>query len=391
MNLFYKISFLFFAFLIFSLNAFSKKPKSYLPGAYQMNMYLPQILGKNVALVVNHTSLINGTHLADTLLSRGVAIKKCFAPEHGFRGSADAGAHINNEVDSKTGLPIISLYGKHKKPNKEDLEGIDLVIFDIQDVGARFYTYISTLQYVLESCAENNIPLMILDRGNPNGRFTDGPVLDRKFISFVGINPIPLLHGCTIGELAKMFVGEKWLNNELNCDLKVIPAKNYRRSDQVHIPVGPSPNLPNDQAIALYPSLCLFEGTNVSVGRGTDLPFQVIGTNVPDLGDYQFTPIPKPGAMDPPLKNQLCSGFNLSNLDAQNLGFSLKYVFYFFEKSGKKESFFTSPAFFDKLAGTDQLRLQMLAGKNEAEIRESWEPDLMKFKKMRKKYLLYSN
>ncbi|MHA8066933.1 exo-beta-N-acetylmuramidase NamZ family protein [Aquirufa sp. ROCK2-A2] len=391
MKLFCKISFLLFSFLIFETNAFSNKPKVILPGSYQMNLYLPKLAGKNIALVVNHTSVINGVHLADTLLSRGVQIKKYFAPEHGFRGNADAGAHINNEVDQKTGLPIISLYGKHKKPTAEDLAGIDLVIFDIQDVGTRFYTYISTLQYVLEACAENNVPLMILDRGNPNGKFIDGPVLDRKFISFVGINPIPLLHGCTIGELANMFNGEKWLNNGVNCQLTVIPVKNYRHSDPVHISIAPSPNLPNDQAIALYPSLCLFEGTNVSVGRGTDKQFQVVGTNMSGLGDFQFTPVPKPGAMDPPLKNQVCYGFDLSTIDVRNVGLSLQYLFYFFEKSGKSESFFTSASFFDKLAGTDQLRIQMLTGKTEQEIRDSWKDDLAKYKKMRKQYLIYPN
>ncbi len=391
MKLFCKNSFLLFCIFMFSIKAYSTKPKFILPGAYQMNTYLGQMLGKNVALVVNHTSMVQTTHLADTLLSRGVIIKKYFAPEHGFRGNADAGTHINNEVDQKTGLPIVSLYGKHKKPTKEDLEGIDLLVFDIQDVGTRFYTYISTLQYVMEACAENNVPLMILDRGNPNGKYIDGPVLDRKFLSFVGINPIPLLHGCTIGELAQMFNGEKWLNNGLTCNLTVIPVKNYRHSSEVHISIAPSPNLPNDQAIALYPSLCLFEGTNVSVGRGTDLQFQVVGTNVPGLGDYQFTPVPKPGAMDPPLKNQVCYGFNLSQINAKQLGLSLKYLFYFFEQTGKKDSFFTSPSFFDKLAGTDQLRLQMLAGKTEDEIRESWKSDLDQYKKMRKKYVLYPN
>ncbi|MFM6948949.1 MAG: exo-beta-N-acetylmuramidase NamZ domain-containing protein [Aquirufa sp.] len=389
MKLFCKNSFLLFCIFILTTNVYATKGKEPQPGAYRLNAYLGQLLGKNVALVVNHTSMVNSTHLADTLLSRGVKVKKYFAPEHGFRGSADAGAHINNEVDQKTGLPIISLYGKHKKPTKEDLEGINMVVFDIQDVGTRFYTYISTLQYVMEACAENNVPLLILDRGNPNGKFIDGPVLDRKFLSFVGINPIPLLHGCTIGELAQMFNGEKWLNNGIHCDLTVILVKNYRHSDPVHISIAPSPNLPNDQAIALYPSLCLFEGTNVSVGRGTDLQFQVVGTNVPGLGDYQFTPVPKPGAMDPPLKNQVCYGFDLSKIETKNMGLNLKYLFYFFEQTGKKESFFTSPAFFDKLAGTDQLRLQMIAGKTEEEIRSSWKEALNEYKKMRKKYIIY--
>jgi uncharacterized protein YbbC (DUF1343 family) len=376
--------------LLFSLLAYTGfSQKVLIPGAAQFSAYLPSLQGKNVALVVNHTSVVGKTHLADTLLSLGVSVKKIFAPEHGFRGTADAGAHIDNEVDKKTGLALISLYGKHKKPTVEDLQGIDIVIFDIQDVGARFYTFSSTLHYVLEACAENQKPLLVLDRPNPNGHYVDGPVLEKAQVSFVGLNPIPVVHGCTLGELARMINGEGWLANGAKAALNVIPVVNYTHASPVHVAIAPSPNLPNDQSIALYPSLCLFEGTNVSVGRGTDLQFQVAGTNIAGLGDYTFTPVPKPGAMDPPLKGLTCYGYNLSTLPARSLGFSLKYLLYFYEKSGLGEKFFTSPSFFDKLAGTDSLRLAIIAGKSEKEIRDSWEPGLVQYRKMRQNYLLY--
>ena len=360
-----------------------------LPGAYLFKSYLPNLKNKRIALVVNHTSIVGETHLADTLISNGIKIQKIFAPEHGFRGAADAGTHIENSLDKKTGLPIISLYGTHKKPTPDDFKDIDLVIFDIQDVGVRFYTYSSTLHYVMEACAENKVPLLILDRPNPNGHYIDGPVLNRAFSSFVGLNPIPVVHGCTLGELAQMINGEGWLANGIKCNLKVIQVSHYQHHDVVHITIPPSPNLPNDQAIRLYPSLCLFEGTNVSVGRGTMQQFQVAGTNQSGLGEYQFMPVPLPGAMDPPLKNKDCFGFNLSQIPTRDIGFSLKYLFYFFENTSKNESFFTSPSFFDKLAGTDQLRKKMLAGETEAQIRASWQPELTIYKKMRQKYLIY--
>lgn len=376
--------------LLFSLLAFTGYSQNTLiPGSAQFETYLPSLKGKNIALVVNHTSVVGKTHLADTLLLLGVTVKKIFAPEHGFRGTADAGAHIDNEVDRKTGLSLISLYGKHKKPTPEDLQGIDVVLFDIQDVGARFYTYSSTLHYVLEACAENKVPLLVLDRPNPNGHYVDGPVLEKAQASFVGLNPIPVVHGCTLGELARMINGEGWLANGAKASLSVIPVANYTHASPVHVTIAPSPNLPNDQAIALYPSLCLFEGTNVSIGRGTDLQFQVAGTNIAGLGDYTFTPVPKPGAMDPPLKGQICYGYNLSSLPVRNIGFSLKYLFYFYQKSGLGEKFFTSPSFFDKLAGTDSLRLAIIAGRSEKEIRDSWEPELVQYRKMRQNYLLY--
>ena len=363
-----------------------------IPGAYQTETYLPELKGKSVALVVNHTSMIERTHLADSLLALGIQVKRIFAPEHGFRGTADAGAHIDNEVDSKTGLALVSLYGKHKKPSPEDLQGIDVVIFDIQDVGTRFYTYSSTLLYVQEACAENKVKLIVLDRPNPNGHYVDGPVLDPiKFASFVGLTAIPIVHGLTMGEYARMLNGEGWLAKHVVCDLRVIPVSNYTHQTPYHLPIAPSPNLPNDQAIALYPSLCLFEPTIVSVGRGTDKQFQVIGTPNPAAGKYTFTPIPTPGAMDPPLKGQLCYGIDLRHVATGHLGFSLVYLLDMFEKTGRQESFFTSPAFFDKLAGTDSLRLAMIAGKSEQEIRASWQPALNQYKEMRKRYLIYQD
>ncbi len=363
-----------------------------IPGAYHTEQYLHTLKGKQVALVVNHTSVIGKTHLADSLLSLGVQVKRIFAPEHGFRGTADAGAHIDNEVDSKTGLALVSLYGKHKKPTPEDLKGIDVVLFDIQDVGTRFYTYSSTLLYVQEACAENKVKLLVLDRPNPNGHYVDGPVLDpSRFASFVGLTAIPVVHGLTMGEYAQMLNGEGWLANKVVCDLQVIPVSSYSHKSVVHVAIAPSPNLPNDQSIGLYPSLCLLEPTIVSVGRGTNSQFQVIGTPNSASGNYTFTPVPTPGAMDPPLKGQLCYGQDLRSVPTRNLGFSLTYLIDMFEKTGRKESFFTSASFFDKLAGTDGIRLGLLAGKSEKEIRASWEPALQAYKEMRKRYLIYQD
>jgi uncharacterized protein YbbC (DUF1343 family) len=363
-----------------------------IPGAYHTDQYLRFLKGKQVALVVNHTSVIGKTHLADSLLALGVKVKRIFAPEHGFRGTADAGAHIDNEVDSKTGLALVSLYGKHKKPTPEDLKGIDIVIFDIQDVGTRFYTYSSTLFYVQEACAENKVKLLILDRPNPNGHYVDGPVLDpNRFASFVGLTAIPIVHGLTMGEYAKMLNGEKWLANQVQCDVLVVPVANYTHQRAYTVPIAPSPNLPNDQSIGLYPSLCLLEPTIVSVGRGTNTQFQVIGTPNSAAGNYTFTPVPTPGAMDPPLKGQLCYGLDLRAVNTRKLGFSLTYLIEMFEKTGRKESFFISASFFDKLAGTDSLRLQLLAGKSESEIRASWQPALKAYKEMRKRYLIYQD
>jgi uncharacterized protein YbbC (DUF1343 family) len=382
---FYKLILLLFIF--YSLPA--QQTGNPMPGAYSTRSYVYLLKNKKVALVVNHTSVILKTHLADSLLASGIQVTKIFAPEHGFRGSADAGAHVDDSIDQKTGLPIVSLYGTHKKPTQEDLKNVDMVVFDIQDVGIRFYTYSSTLHYVMEACAENKVPIMILDRANPNGHYVDGPVLDQKFASFVGLNPIPIVHGCTLGELAKMINGEGWLANHVVCDLKVIPVQNYTHDTFVHISIPPSPNLPNDQSIGLYPSLCLFEATPVSIGRGTKTQFQVAGLPVEGAGDYQFTPVPMAGAMDPPQKGKLCFGFNLTTIPVRQLGFSLKYLLYFFNKMGKSESFFSSPSFFDKLAGSDTLRKQMLAGQTETQIRASWEPALKAYSQIRLRYLLY--
>ncbi|MEY2792228.1 MAG: hypothetical protein RJA76_220 [Bacteroidota bacterium] len=378
------------AFLLgISFFSVASTPKNFTPAAAQFEQYLPLINGKKVALVVNHTSMVGRKHLLDTLVSKGIQVVKVFGPEHGFRGKADAGDHVDNETDPATGVAVVSLYGKHNKPTPEDLKGVEAVIFDIQDIGVRFYTYSSTLHLVMEACAENKVPLIVLDRANPHANEVDGPLLDRKFASFVGLNPIPLLYGCTSGELAQMINGEGWLKNGVKCQLSVIPVPNYKRKEAVHISIAPSPNLPNDQAIALYPSICLFEPTVVSVGRGTDFPFQTIGTPAKKIGDFQFTPVPKPGAMDPVMKNQLCFGYDLRQVNAQKIGFSLKYLVEFFQQSDLKEKFFTSPSFFDKLAGTDQLRMQLMNGLSESEIRKSWSTDLASYRQIRKKYLIY--
>lgn len=359
-------------------------------GAEQINIYMPMLKGKSVALVVNHTSTIGKTHLADSLLALGVNIKTIFAPEHGFRGTADAGEHVANGIDKKTGLPIVSLYGANKKPTTAQLEGIDIVIFDIQDVGARFYTYTSTMHYVMEACAEMNKAMIVLDRPNPNGHYVDGPVLDKKFASFVGLNPVPVVHGCTVGELAGMINQEGWLKNGVKANLTVVKCLNYRHSMPYVLPIAPSPNLPNLQAILLYPSICFFEGTEVSVGRGTDKQFQVIGSPNPLNGSFTFTPEDKPGAKNPPQKGILCYGLDLTQIDAHQQGFTLKYVLDFYQKATDKTKFFTSISAFDRLAGSDSLRKQMIAGNTEAQIRASWQKDLEQYKVIRKKYLLYA-
>lgn len=359
-------------------------------GAEQTQIYLPLLKGKTVALVVNHTSVIGKTHLADSLISLGVKIKTIFAPEHGFRGTADAGEHIANGIDKKTGLPIVSLYGANKKPSPAQLEGIDVVIFDIQDVGARFYTYTSTMHYVMEACAETGKAVLVLDRPNPNGHYVDGPVLDKKFASFVGLNPIPVVHGCTVGELAQMINQEGWLKDGVKANLTVVKCLNYQHSMVYAPPIAPSPNLPNLQSILLYPSICFFEGTDVSVGRGTDKQFQVIGSPNQANRTFTFTPEDKPGAKNPPQKGKLCYGLDLSQIDARKQGFTLKYVLDFYQQSVDKNKFFSNNAFFNLLAGSDVLKKQIIEGKTEADIRASWEKDLDQYKAIRKKYLLYA-
>ncbi|MFC6998697.1 exo-beta-N-acetylmuramidase NamZ family protein [Rufibacter roseus] len=358
-----------------------------LTGAEQTELYIPYLQGKRVGMVVNQTSTIGKTHLVDTLLSRGIKITMIFAPEHGFRGDADAGAHISNSVDSKTGLPILSLYGKNKKPSPEMMKDVDVMLFDIQDVGVRFYTYSSTMHYVMEACAEQNKPMLLLDRPNPIGYLIDGPMLEPELKSFVGMNTIPIAHGLTLGEYAKMINGEKWLNNGVQAEVKIIPVKNYDHSMFYSLPIKPSPNLPNDQSIKLYPFLCLFEGTTVSQGRGTLMPFQVIGAPYYPDKSFSFTPKPIPGmSMDPPYKGQVCYGHDLRNIELEE-PFTLKYLLEYYKASGQGEKFFNN--FFKSLAGTDKLQKQVMAGMTEKEIVASWQPGLNAYKKMRQQYLLY--
>lgn len=364
-------------------------------GADQIETLISLINNKRIALVANQTSLVGSTHLLDTLCSLGQRPVALFAPEHGFRGKADAGETVKDGKDVKTGTPIISLYGKNKKPSATALADIDMIVFDIQDVGARFYTYISTLYYVMQACAENGKELVVLDRPNPCD-YVDGPILKKEYKSFVGMLPIPVLHGCTMGELAGMINGEGWLGSNVKCNYSVIKIKGWKHGDPYSLPVKPSPNLPNDQSIALYASLCLFEATSVSVGRGTYFPFQVIGSPLlpKDKYPFSFTPKALEGFDKNPLhKNTECHGIDLRNTDAKQLnGFSLKYVIEMyneFKKMNKSESFLTRPKWFDLLMGTNQVRLDMLNGKSEKEIRSAWLEDLNKYKEMRKKYILY--
>jgi uncharacterized protein YbbC (DUF1343 family) len=363
------------------------------PASERIAVYHPLLANKKVALVVNQTSIVKGSHLVDTLLKLGVNIKVIFAPEHGFRGKADAGEVISDTKDTKTGLPIISIYGKKKKPSAEDLKDVDLVLFDIQDVGVRFYTYISTLHYVMESCAEFQKPLMVLDRPNPNGYFVDGEILNPAFKSFVGMHQVPTVYGMTIGEYAKMINGEGWLPNKATCDLTVIECKNYTHDSFYELPVKPSPNLPNIRSILLYPSICFFEGTTLSLGRGTEKQFQVIGH--PALkSDFTFTPMPNEGAKEPPLKGEKCYGLDLSNMTTGSIikdkRINLSYLIDYYKKmTDADQKYFLDNNFIDKLAGSDQLRKQIIAGKSEEEIRETWKPGLEKFMMTRKKYLIY--
>lgn len=355
-------------------------------GADQIESFYKALTGKRVALVVNHTSRIGKTHLADSLKTLGVNIVKIFGPEHGFRGNAADGEHVNDSVDVRTGIALVSLYGKNKKPTQQQLEDVDVVIFDIQDVGTRFYTYISTMHYVMEACAEVHKKMIILDRPNPNP-FVDGPVNEKPFQSFVAMHPIPIAHGLTVGELAQMINGEGWLTNKLKCDIEIIKMSNWKHSDEYGLPVGPSPNLPNDQAIRLYPSICLFEGTVISLGRGTPFPFQVLGN--PELKGmpFTFTPVTIKGvAVKPPHENKLCYGIDLRT-ETPERKIDLKYLFLMYNAYPEKEKFFTS--YFDILAGTTTLKQQIKDGLMEDQIRESWKKDLDGYKKIRKKYLLY--
>ena len=402
----FKSTYLFlFLVLNFQLISFAQKRKSIetnttyaVPvlktGAESTHLYLRLIKGKNVAIVANQTSVIfketeskkqETRHLVDSLLSLNINVKKVFAPEHGFRGKADAGEIIKDGFDRKTGLQIISLYGKNKKPSTAQLKGIDVVVFDIQDVGARFYTYISSLHYVMEACAETGIPVIILDRPNPNALYIDGPVLEMEHSSFVGMHKVPVVYGMTIGEYGKMINGEKWLKNGIQCDLKVIPLEHYTHETIYNLPIKPSPNLPNDKSINLYPSLCFFEGTNVSAGRGTEMQFQIYGSPFLTENIFSFTPQTNEGAKYPKYKNKICFGEDLrttKNLHKLDLSFLIKAY-----KQNSSKQFFNK--FFTKLAGTEKLQRQIEQGVSEKEIQKSWKKGLETFKKVRKKYLMY--
>jgi len=407
-----------------SLNADKKHPQTLnhiLPGAYQTSEYLPLLKGKRVGVFANQTSVIGNTHLVDSLKKLQINVVKIFSPEHGFRGNADAGANVKSSVDPQTGIPVVSLYGSKVKPSGADLNGVDVLLFDVQDVGVRFYTYISSLQYFIQSAIENNLPLIILDRPNPNGFYIDGPVLDTAFASFVGMQSVPVVYGMTIGEYAKMLLGEKWLpwkdeqkqdgnislgealgfeEEHTNFKLTIIKCKDYTHKSRYVLPVKPSPNLPDMSAIYCYPSTCFFEGTVLSEGRGTEHPFEIFGH--PDLPDtlYSFTPRSTAGASDPKLKDQKCYGWNIYGTDNDGTitQLQLKWLLLAYKLFPENEKFFIHPKkfnpkpqdfYFNKLAGNSELMQQIIDGKTEEEIRASWQPKLDEFKKIRKKYLLY--
>jgi uncharacterized protein YbbC (DUF1343 family) len=377
------------ALLFILINAASAFSKPILPGASQPEKYLELLQGRSIGLVVNQTSTIGDEHIVDFLTKKQVSIKTIFAPEHGFRGEAGAGETISNSKDTKTGIPIVSIYGKNKKPTAKQLENIDIVVFDIQDVGCRFYTYISTLHYVMEACGENHKKLVILDRPNPNGDYTAGPVLKPAFKSFVGLDPIPVVHGCTIGELALMINGEKWLNNGIQTELEIIRVENYTHKMPFDPPIKPSPNLPNQQSIRLYPSLCFFEATSVSVGRGTEFPFQVLGYPNPDFGKFTFTPKSILGMdLNPLQKDKLCYGDDLRSL-ATAPKFTLSFFIQWLNKFKKSDQFLTRASWFNLLMGNDTVLKLILEGKDEAEISKSWGLELANYRSIRKKYLLY--
>ena len=392
----FKSTYLFlFLLLIFQLISYAQSSELKVEtAAAHTGLYVNLLKGKKIAVVANQTSVIfkeiykkklEARHLVDSLLMLGIEVKKVFAPEHGFRGKADAGEVVKDGFDTTTGLQIISLYGKNKKPSAMQLKGIDIVVFDVQDVGARFYTYISSLHYVMEACAEASIQVIILDRPNPNGHYIDGPVLEAKHTSFIGMHKVPVVYGMTIGEYGKMINGEKWLKNGIQCDLKVIPLKNYNHQTKYSLPIKPSPNLPNDKSINLYPSLCFFEGTNVSAGRGTEMQFQVYGSPYMTKSSFTFTPQANEGSKYPKYKKQRCFGEDLRT--AKNLNkLDLSYLLKAYQQNTSKEFFNT---FFTKLAGTERLQGQIEQGLSEKEIRKTWVQDIISFKKIRKKYLLY--
>ncbi|MEP6737734.1 MAG: DUF1343 domain-containing protein [Chryseolinea sp.] len=364
-----------------------KTPPKLTLGAEQLQTLLSKLKGKRVALVVNNTAMVGRVHLADTLKSLGVDIQKIMSPEHGFRGNAAAGEHVSDDVDKKTGIKIVSLYGKGRKPTAEQLSDIDVVIFDIQDIGVRFFTYIGTLHYVMEACGENGKAVIVLDRPNPNASYIDGPIMLPEFKSFIGMHPVPIVHGLTIGEYAGMINGEGWLEGKVKCELEVIIMKNWTHNDEYVLPIKPSPNLPTQQAIKLYPGVCFFEGTPLSLGRGTQIPFQVIGH--PDLKTlpFEFTPVDIPGmAVDPPLENKLCHGIDLRTVEAPKR-VDIHYLIDMYKLFPEKEKFFVPH--FGRWAGSNALAQQIKDGMTEEQIRATWQTDLTKYKEMRKKYLLY--
>lgn len=378
--------------LVLLMLPFFGQAANVITGAEQTSLYLPVLKGKKVALVVNQTSKIGNTHLVDSLLKLGVDIQCIFAPEHGFRGNVSAGTTVSNGKDDKTGIKIISLYGSHKKPTHDDLKDIQTVVFDIQDVGVRYYTYISTMHYVMETCAELKIPFMVLDRPNPNGHFIDGPILDTTYRSFVGMHQIPLVHGCTVGELAGMINGEGWLNKKMRCDLSVITCKNYTHNTEYVLPVRPSPNLQTQSSIYLYASLGLFEGTTISMGQGTDKPYQCFGSPATDWGNFSFTPVSIKGVAEKPKSLGIpCTGFDLTDYGYQKARseaeINLNWLIISYRLSKNKGQFFND--FFDKLAGTSQLKKQILEGKSALEIKQSWQSGLDKYRVMQRPYLLY--
>ncbi|MFO7978651.1 MAG: DUF1343 domain-containing protein [Bacteroidales bacterium] len=362
-------------------------------GAERTDLYFPLLRERNIGVAGNHTSMVGNTHLVDTLLAMNFNVVKVFSPEHGFRGQAAAGEKVDDGKDPRTGLPIVSLYGSNRSPSPEQLEGLDLIVFDMQDVGTRFYTYISTMTLIMREAARMDIPVIILDRPNPNGHFVDGPVLELEFASFVGMHPVPVVHGMTIGEYARMVNGEDWLGAGLTSELLVIPVENYTHSTYYALPVAPSPNLPNMHSVYLYPSLCFFEGTQVSVGRGTSKPFQVFGHSSFDKDDFNYSFIPQSvsAAPDPPQKDLQCYGRDLSSMPLESLQrrdqLDLNYLMHAFSQFPEKEHFFNN--YFEKLAGTRLLQSQIMAGLPEEVIRESWQEDLEQFKIMRARYLLY--
>ncbi|MCT4615535.1 MAG: DUF1343 domain-containing protein [Marinifilaceae bacterium] len=361
-------------------------------GAENTDKYLDLLKHKNVAVVANQSSLIFNKHIVDFLIEKEINLKHIFSPEHGFRGNLDAGKKFNNQIDEKTGLKIISLYGKNIKPQKKDLANIDVLLFDLQDVGVRFYTYITCLHYVMMACAENNIDLIVLDRPNNHADYIDGPILKSRYKSYVGIHPVPIIYGLTIGEYAKMINGENWLGHQLYCNLEVIECKNYYRDQLYNYPIKPSPNLPNNLSIGLYPSLCLFEGTTVSAGRGTNIAFQVYGHPKFDKGDIYFTPNSiKNVCTNPKFKGKKCLGFNLSELDEYEVfnykKLNIKYLINAYKNIGIKTKFFNS--FFNNLAGNSELKQSIILERTESEIRESWKTELENYSKIREKYLIY--